>query len=125
MAAPETVVRLDEKFAAFNDLWSPKIIGEINDMHLKAVKMQGEFIWHVHDETDEFFLVRSGSMTIQMRNRPDAVLGPNESFVVPMGVEHRPVAENECEVLLLEPAGLVNTGDASPSGKTAPNDDWI
>jgi mannose-6-phosphate isomerase-like protein (cupin superfamily) len=100
MAAPETVVRLDEKFAAFDDLWTPKIVGQINDMHLKAVKVQGEFLWHVHDDTDEF-------------------------FVVPMGVEHRPVAQNECEVLLLEPSGLINTGDANPGDKTAPNDDWI
>jgi mannose-6-phosphate isomerase-like protein (cupin superfamily) len=125
MAAPETVVRLDEKFAAFDDLWTPKIVGQINDMHLKAVKVEGEFVWHVHDDTDEFFLVRSGSMTIQMKGRPDAVLGPNEFFIVPKGIEHRPVAENECEILLLVPAGLVNTGDASPSHKTAPNDDWI
>jgi mannose-6-phosphate isomerase-like protein (cupin superfamily) len=125
MAAPETVVRLDEKFAAFDDLWTPKIVGQINDMHLKAVKVQGEFVWHVHDDTDEFFLVRSGSMTIQMKGRPDAVLESNEFFVVPKGIEHRPVAENECEVLLLEPAGLVNTGDASPGDKAAPNDDWI
>jgi mannose-6-phosphate isomerase-like protein (cupin superfamily) len=125
MAAPETVVRLDEKFAAFDDLWTPKIVGQINDMHLKAVKVQGEFVWHVHDDTDEFFLVHSGSMTIQMKGRPDAVLGPNEFLVVPRGIEHRPVAENECEVLLLEPAGLVNTGDASPGDMTAPNDDWI
>jgi mannose-6-phosphate isomerase-like protein (cupin superfamily) len=125
MAAPETVVRLDEKFAAFDDLWTPKIVGQINEMHLKAVKVQGEFVWHVHDDTDEFFLVRSGSMTIQMKGRPDVVLEPDEFFVVPKGVEHRPVAENECEVLLLEPAGLVNTGDASPGDKTAPTDHWI
>ena len=125
MAAPETVVRLDEKFAAFDELWTPKIVGQINDLHLKAVKVQGEFVWHVHDDTDEFFLVRSGSMTIQMKDRPDAVLGPNEFFIVPKGVEHRPVAEDECEVLLLEPAGLVNTGGAAPRDMTAPNDDWI
>lgn len=125
MAAPETVVRLDEKFAAFDDLWTPKIVGQINDMHLKAVKVEGEFVWHVHDDTDEFFVVRSGSVTIQMIGRPDAVLGPNEFFIVPKGIEHRPVAESECEILLLEPAGLVSTGDASPSDKTAPNDDWI
>jgi mannose-6-phosphate isomerase-like protein (cupin superfamily) len=125
MDAPDTVVRLDEKFAAFDDLWTPKIVGQINDMHLKAVKVQGEFVWHIHDDSDEFFLVRSGSMTIQMKDRSDAVVGPNEFFVVPRGIEHRPVAENECEVLLLEPAGLVNTGDASPGDMTAPNDDWI
>jgi len=125
MAAPETVVGLDEKFAALDALWTPKIVGQINDMHLKAVKIRGEFVWHVHDDSDEFFLVRSGSMTIQMKGRPDAVLRPNEFFVVPKGVEHRPVAECECEILLLEPVGLVNTGSAPPSDVTAPNDDWI
>lgn len=125
MAAPDTVVRLDEKFAAFEEHWSPKIVAEINDLHLKAVKLQGEFVWHVHDDTDEFFLVRSGSMTIQMKGRPDARLGPNEAFVVPRGVEHRPVALHECEVLLLEPAGLINTGDAPPGDLTAPSDEWI
>ena len=125
MAAPETVVGLEEKFAAFDDLWTPKILGQINDMHLKAVKIRGEFVWHVHEETDEFFLVRRGRMTIQMKGRPDAALGPDEFFVVPRGVEHRPVADVECEVLLLEPAGLVNTGDAASNDMTAPNDQWI
>lgn len=125
MAAPGTVVRLDEKFDAFDDLWSPKIVGQMNDMHLKAVKIQGEFVWHVHDDSDELFLVRSGSMTIQMKGRPDADLGPDDFFVVPMGVEHRPVAKDVCHVLLLEPVGLVNTGDTPPGEMTAPTDDWI
>jgi mannose-6-phosphate isomerase-like protein (cupin superfamily) len=125
MAAPATVVRLDEKFAEISDHWQPKIVGQINGMHIKAVKIEGEFIWHSHSDTDEFFLVRSGNMTIQMRDRPDVVLGPDEFFIVPKGVEHRPVADAECEVLLLEPAGVVNTGDASPTDHTAPNDDWI
>lgn len=125
MAAPETVVRLSEKFDAFSEHWTPKIVGQINDMHIKAVKVQGEFVWHAHEDTDEFFLVRSGTMTIQMKDRPDAVLGPDEFFIVPRGVEHRPVADAECEVLLLEPAGLVNTGDASPTTHTAPTDDWV
>jgi len=124
MAAPATVVRLDEKFAEISDHWQPKIVGQINDMYVKAVKIEGEFVWHSHSDTDEFFLVRSGKMTIQMRDRSDVVLGPDEFFIVPKGVEHRPVADAECEVLLLEPAGVVNTGDASPSDQTAPNDDW-
>ena len=125
MAAPDTVVRLDEKFAALTEHWTPKIVGQINNMQLKVVKVQGEFVWHVHEDTDEFFLVRSGTMTIQMKGRPDAVLGPDEFFVVPRSVEHRPVADVECEVLLIEPIGLVNTGDASPTTQTAPNDDWM
>lgn len=125
MAAPDVVVNLDEKFAAFSDQWAPKIVAQLNDLHVKAVKVQGEFVWHVHDDTDEFFLVRSGSLTIEMRDRPDAVLGPGELYVVPRGVEHRPVAAEECELLLLEPAGLINTGDAAASSRTAPNDDWV
>lgn len=94
-------------------------------MHIKAVKLEGEFVWHVHDDTDEFLLVRSGRMIIEMRGRPDVELGPDEFFVVPMGVEHRPLADAECEVPLLEPAGVVNTGNAPFSDHTAPNDDWI
>jgi mannose-6-phosphate isomerase-like protein (cupin superfamily) len=125
MAAPDTVVHLSKKFASFSEQWTPKIVGQINDVHVKVVKIQGEFVWHVHDETDELFLVRSGTMTIQMKDRPDAVVGPDEMFIVPRGVEHRPVAEDECEVLLLEPAGLINTGDAASSALTAPSDDWI
>ncbi|GMQ97585.1 MAG: cupin domain-containing protein [Acidimicrobiia bacterium] len=125
MAGPDTVVHLDEKFAAFDEHWTPKIVGEINDMHLKAVKLQGEFVWHTHHDTDEFFLVRSGHMTIRMRGREDVVIGPDEFFVVPRGVEHRPEAEEECEVLLLEPAGLVNTGDAAADERTAASDQWI
>ena len=125
MAAPATVVRLDEEFAEISDHWQPRIVGQINNMHVKAVKIEGEFVWHSHSDTDEFFLVRSGNMTIQMRGRSDVVLGPDEFFIVPRGVEHRPVADAECEVLLLEPVGVVNTGDASPSDQTALNDDWI
>lgn len=125
MAAPDTVVRLDEKFAAIDEHWTPKIVGQLNDLHIKVVKVEGEFVWHVHEDTDEFFLVRSGSLTIQMKGRPDAILSPSDFFIVPKGVEHRPVADTECEVLLLEPAGVVNTGDADSSDQTAPTDAWI
>ncbi len=125
MAAPDTVVQISKKFAAFDEYWTPRIIGEINDMHLKAVKLKGEFVWHTHHETDEFFLVRSGSLTIRMRGRDDVVIGPDEFFIVPRGIEHCPVAVEECEVLLLEPAGLVNTGDATDSDRTAATDEWI
>ena len=125
MAALENVVRLDDKFASFDEQWKPRIVGRINNMHIKVVKLQGEFVWHTHEDTDEFFLVQSGHMTIRMRGREDVVVGPNEFFVVPRGVEHCPSADEECEVVLLEPVGLVNTGDASPSDRTAPNDEWI
>lgn len=125
MAAPDHPVHVADKFAAFDDLWAPKILGQINDLHLKAVKVHGEFVWHVHDDTDELFLVRSGELTIEMKGRPDVTIRADEFFVVPHGVEHRPVAREQCELLLLEPAGLVNTGDGATSDMRAPSDEWI
>ena len=123
-AAPDSVVNLAEKFAKVDEHWSPRIVGQLNDLHVKVVKLQGEFVWHQHDDTDEFFLVVTGHMTIQLEGRPDATLGPGEFFVVPAGVRHRPVADVECEVVLLEPAGTVNTGDAESSDLTA-DPDWV
>lgn len=124
MAAPHDVVNLDEKFASFDEKWSPKIVGEFNDTHLKAVKVQGEFVWHTHDDADEFFLVRSGNLTIQMRGRGDVTIGPGEFFIVPRGTEHCPIASDECEVLLLEPVGVVNTGEVTDTDLTA-DEEWI
>jgi mannose-6-phosphate isomerase-like protein (cupin superfamily) len=124
MAAPDTVVNLDEKFALFSDRWAPKTVGEVNDLQIKLVRTLGEFDWHSHEETDEFFLVLRGRLTIQLRGRDPAVLGPGEFFVVPRGLEHRPVATEECALLLLEPAGTVNTGDATDSALTA-TEEWI
>lgn len=124
MAAPDAVVNLDDKFARFTDHWSPKTIGQINDLHLKAVKVQGEFVWHSHRDTDEFFLVRSGRLRIEMRGRDPVSIGPGEFFIVPRGVEHRPLAAVESEVLLLEPAGVVNTGDATDTDLAA-TEEWI
>jgi len=124
MAAPDIVVNLDEKFATFDQHWSPKVIGELNDMHLKAVKVQGDFVWHTHEETDELFLVRSGRLTIRMRDREDVTIGPGEFFIVPGGIEHCPSAQDECEILLLEPIGVVNTGGVSDTDLTA-QDEWI
>ena len=125
MTAPGTPARLDEAFSTIADHWTPKIVAQVNDMYVKAVKVQGEFVWHVHEDTDELFLVHLGSMTIQMRDRPDVTLHRGELFVVPKGVEHCPISEDECEVVLLEPVGLVNTGDAPPSSRTAMHDEWI
>lgn len=124
MAAPDTVVNLDDKFAEFTDHWSPKTIGQVNDLHLKAVKVQGEFVWHSHEDTDEFFLVRVGRLRIEMRGRDAVSVGPGEFFIVPRGIEHRPVAAEECEILILEPAGVVNTGDAIDTDLTA-TEEWI
>jgi mannose-6-phosphate isomerase-like protein (cupin superfamily) len=124
MAAPDSVVNLDEKFAGFDDRWSPKTVAAINDLHVKVVKVEGEFVWHEHSDTDEFFLVMSGQLMIELRHRPPVTLGPGELFVVPKGVEHRPIATGVCELLLLEPAGVVNTGEAE-SELTATVDEWI
>jgi mannose-6-phosphate isomerase-like protein (cupin superfamily) len=124
MAAPDVPVDIDVKFASIHDRWAPKIIGEINDFHLKAAKVEGEFVWHTHEDTDEFFLVRRGELTIQMRGRDDVVIPAGSFFVVPRGVEHRPIAENECEILLLEPKGVVNTGDIRDADLTA-DEEWL
>lgn len=104
-------VNLAEKLAGFSAHWSPRIVATINDYELKVVKLQGDFTWHDHPDTDEVFLVLKGSMQIEMRDRT-VTLNEGELFVVPKGIEHCPHATQECHVLLIEPAGLVNTGDA-------------
>ena len=103
-------VNLQEKLKLFSDLWSPKIVGELNGHHVKLVKLQGEFVWHRHEHEDELFLVLKGEMTIQLRDR-DVHLREGEFFIVPKGVEHNPIASEEAQVLLLEPASTLNTGD--------------
>ncbi|GAA2155709.1 mannose-6-phosphate isomerase-like protein (cupin superfamily) [Humibacillus xanthopallidus] len=105
------VVDLDEKFDLFTDVWSPRLVARLNDYEVKLVKVQGDFVWHTHDDTDELFLVIDGTLTIQLRDR-DVTVRPGQLFVVPRGVEHCPRADGEVKVLLLEPAGVVNTGDA-------------
>lgn len=117
-------VNIDEKLALVTEHWSPKIVGEMNDLHLKVVKVEGEFVWHTHDQTDELFLVRNGSLVIEMRGREPVSLSPGDFFVVPRGVEHRPIAASECEILLIEPRGVLNTGDAVGSELTA-DEAWI
>ena len=102
-------VRLAEKFAQFHDTWSPKIVGELNDSHVKLVKLQGEFVWHHHEQEDELFLVISGHLVIKLRDE-DIHLDPGEFVIIPRGVEHLPVAEREVQVLLLEPKTTINTG---------------
>lgn len=104
-------VNLAEKIELLTGPYSPGIVGYLNDYKLMVVKIQGEFVWHKHDDTDDFFLVLRGRMTIQLRDR-DIELHEGEIFVVPRGVEHRPKADEETHVLLIEPRGTVNTGDA-------------
>ena len=107
----ETKVNLAEKLALLDDHFSPGIVGYLNDYKLAVVKVQGEFVWHSHADTDDFFLVVAGRLTIQLRDR-DVELGPGELYVVPRGVEHCPKADEEAHVLLIEPKGTVNTGEA-------------
>jgi mannose-6-phosphate isomerase-like protein (cupin superfamily) len=104
-------INLAEKIALLPGSYQPGLIGYMNDYKLLVVKVDGEFVWHKHDETDDFFLVLAGKLTIQLRDR-DVVLGPGELFVVPKGVEHCPKADEETHVLLIEPRDTLNTGDA-------------
>jgi mannose-6-phosphate isomerase-like protein (cupin superfamily) len=105
------VVSLNEAFSRFTDHWSPKIVGEVNDVHVKLVKLSGEFIWHHHDAEDELFLVLRGRLRMRLRDA-DREIGPGEFIVVPRGIEHCPVALSpEVHVLLLEPKGTLNTGN--------------
>jgi mannose-6-phosphate isomerase-like protein (cupin superfamily) len=105
------VVNLAQKLTLFDDRWSPRIVAAYNGHDVMVVKVKGEFVWHAHPDTDDFFLVLSGRLTIDLRDGP-VTLGPGELFVVPRGVEHRPRAEQEAEILLIEPAGTPNTGDS-------------
>ena len=116
-------INLKDKLAKFSDHWSPKVIAELNDYQFKLVKIQGEFIWHNHPDTDEVFIVIEGSMKIEFENET-VQLNEGEMLVVPKGVEHKPYADSECKVMLVEPRGVVNTGDAD-SELTADNDVWI
>jgi len=116
-------INFEEKLEKFSEHWSPRIIAQLNDYHFKLAKVQGEFIWHDHPETDEVFIVVKGHLDIFFRDGKVS-LNEGEMFVVPKGMEHKPVAENECHILLIEPAGTVNTGNVIDV-KTAPNDIWI
>ena len=116
-------INFQDKLARFSDHWAPKVVAQMNDYQLKLVKIRGEFVWHSHADTDEVFIVLDGRMRIELRDG-GVDLGPGEMFVVPKGVEHKPSALDECRILLVEPNGVVNTGDAG-GAKTAPNDVWI
>ena len=117
-------VNLGEKLSKFSEQWTPKVIAEMNDYQFKLVKIEGEFVWHEHLDTDEAFIVIEGSMSIDFEDGSSVDLDEGEMYVVPRGVRHRPCAESECKVMLVEPKGVVNTGDAD-SELTAPNDEWV
>ena len=105
-------INLGQKLATFSDHWQPRTVGVFNGHDLMVVKVKGEFKWHTHDDTDDFFLVLKGRLTIRLR-QGDVTLGPGEMFVVPKGMEHCPVAEEEVQMLLIEPTGTPNSGDAA------------
>jgi len=117
------VINLQDKLQLISEHWSPKIVAQMNDYHLKLVKIQGQFVWHSHAETDEVFIVIDGSMDIELRHGK-VTLNSGEIYVVAKGVEHKPFAAEECSVLLIEPAGTINTGEAG-GNLTAPSDEWI
>ena len=118
-----SAINFEEKLGKFSEHLSPKIVAQMNDYHFKLVKFQGDFVWHSHDDTDEVFIILDGEMVIDFHDgRVDLKRG--EMFVVPKGVEHKPFAEEECRILLVEPAGTINTGNAGGE-LTAEDNLWI
>ena len=105
------VVDLADRLGLFSEHWSPKVVATLNDYEIKLARIKGEFVWHTHDDTDELFLIVEGTLTIQLRDG-DVTLRPGQLFVVPRGVEHCPIADGEVLAMLIEPSGVVNTGDA-------------
>ncbi|MBX0329664.1 cupin domain-containing protein [Oscillochloris sp. ZM17-4] len=108
----DAAINLAEKLAQFDEHWAPRSVAQLNDYDIMVVKVRGEFVWHAHPDTDDFFLVLKGRLTIRLRDG-EVSLGPGELFVVPRGVEHQPVAAEECHLLLIEPTGTPNTGEAT------------
>lgn len=120
---PYAAINFEQRFGRIPETWSPRVIAELNDYQFKLVKLQGEFVWHSHADTDEAFIVVEGAMSIALRDG-QVDLRAGEMFVVPRGVEHKPIADGLCKVLLIEPRGVVNTGDVGGE-RTAPNDVWV
>ncbi|MGB0899330.1 MAG: cupin domain-containing protein [Psychrobium sp.] len=116
-------INLKEKLTKFSSHWTPKVIAEMNDYQFKLAKIKDEFVWHKHDDTDEVFIVIKGEMVIELRDGK-IELSEGEMFVVPKGVEHKPIAEQECHIMLVEPRGVINTGE-SDSNLIAQNDVWV
>ena len=116
-------INLRDKLAKFSDHWSPKVIAEMNDYQFKLVKIKGDFVWHNHADTDEAFIVIEGEMKIEFEDKT-VELGQGEMYVVPKGIEHKPYAEEECKVKIIEPRGVVNTGNTEGE-LTASNDEWV
>lgn len=114
-------VNVLEKLALFNDHWNPRIVGEVNDSHIKLTKLKGDFVWHHHENEDELFLVVKGELIIELKDQEPIVLKEGEFFIVPKGVEHRPVAKEEVHVILIEPKSTLNTGNVKDEQLTRAN----
>ena len=117
-------INFKEKLSLFNEQWSPKVIAEMNDYQIKIVKIEGDFEWHEHQDTDETFIVLEGNLRIDFRDG-HVTLNRGEMYVVPRGIEHKPFADGEVKMLLIEPRGVLNTGDNDVDSFTAKNDIWI
>jgi mannose-6-phosphate isomerase-like protein (cupin superfamily) len=117
-------ISLDEKFKLFSEHFRPKVIAQMNDYQFKLVRVEGDFVWHFHDDTDETFLIIDGQLIIEFRDG-SVTLNAGDMFVVPSGKEHKPFAASECKLMLIEPVGTVNTGQVEGTALTAPDDVWI
>tara|TARA_Y100000287_G_scaffold80080_1_gene63353 strand:+ start:1833 stop:2192 length:360 start_codon:yes stop_codon:yes gene_type:complete len=118
-----SVINFKDKLNKFSDHWSPKVIAEMNNYQFKLVKIKGDFVWHNHENTDEAFIVLEGEMSIQFEDRK-VTLNEGEMYVVKKGIDHKPYAENECKIMIIEPNGVINTGNVE-GDLTASNDVWI
>jgi len=116
-------INVKQKFNAFNQYWRPKIVGALNDSYVKVAKFKGDFIWHKHESEDELFFIVQGKLLIKVRDQPDLTLEEGEFVVIPRGVEHMPVAQDEVHVMLIEPKTTVNTGNVT--GDRTARDEWI
>ena len=116
-------INFNKKYSKFSKHWSPRIIAEMNDYQFKLAKIKGEFVWHDHKDTDETFIVIDGEMILKFRDR-EVKLSKGEMYVVPKGVEHKPCAENECKILVVEPRGVINTGE-SKCDLTIDEEMWV
>lgn len=121
--SPISSINIASKLSLFSEHWQPKVIAQMNDYQFKVVKVQGDFVWHSHADTDETFIVVSGRLRIELRDG-HIDLGPGDMTVIPKGVEHKPCAQEEAHLMLVEPCGVVNTGDEG-GARSAPNDVWI
>ncbi|MDA0683539.1 MAG: cupin domain-containing protein [Bacteroidetes bacterium] len=119
----EERINIDQKFSLFADQWSPRVIAQMNEVQFKLARIEGEFVWHAHEDTDEAFIVIDGEMDLEFRDHV-LTLRAGEMAIVSKGVEHKPVARTECRIMLIEPKGVINTGNTGGE-RTAPSDVWI